>query len=172
MAVSIRQGWLNSQYLNLPATCLYNICSIKSVYRRFQMAGSKLSGDFILRILVGLLFVVIGIEGIGDFGGNALYDELDEVFDIIVGIVLLVAGLLLIVPLFVSGIKASFTKVATLVILVAWIVYIVLADFVYGLKGVNGTEWFEWLEDLIYHLLILASVYKVATPAVRKLGTK
>ena len=134
------------------------------------MAGSKSIGDMILRILVGLLFVIIDIEGMADFGGNALYRELDDVFDIIVGAVLLVAGLLLIVPLFISGIKASFTKTATLVVLVAWVIYIVLADFMYGLRGVDGTEWFEWLEVLIYHLLILASVYKVAQPAVKKLG--
>ncbi len=134
------------------------------------MAGSKSIGDMILRILVGLLFVIIGIEGMADFGGNALYRELDDVFDIIVGAVLLVAGLLLIVPLFITGIKASFTKAATLVVLVAWVIYIVLADFMYGLRGVDGTEWFEWLEVLIYHLLILASVYKVAQPAVKKLG--
>ena len=102
------------------------------------------------------------------YSGN--YEIVDDVFDIIIGAVLLIAGLLLIVPLFISGIKSSFTKIATLVVLVAWIVYIILADFMYGLRGVDGTEWFEWLEVLIYHLLILASVYKVALPAVKKLG--
>ena len=60
------------------------------------MATSKFNGDLLLRILVGILFVVIGIEGIAGFGGNSLYDELDDVFEIIVGVVLLVAGLLLI----------------------------------------------------------------------------
>ena len=136
------------------------------------MATSKVNGDFILKILVGILFVVIGIEGIADFGGNALYDELDQTFDIIVGVVLLVAGLLLIVPSFIGGIKASFIKVSTLVVLVAWIIFIVLEDFVYGLGGLNGDEWFLWLENLVYHLLILSCVYKVAAPAVKKLGNK
>lgn len=136
------------------------------------MATTKVNGDFILKILVGILFVVIGIEGIADFGGNALYDELDQTFDIIVGVVLLVAGLLLIVPSFIGGIKASFVKVSTLVVLIAWIIFIVLEDFVYGLGGLNGDEWFLWLEDLIYHLLILYCIYRVASPAVRKLGNK
>lgn len=136
------------------------------------MAASKLSGDFILKILVGILFVVIGIEGIAGFGGNALYDELDEVFEIIVGVILLVAGLLLIVPSFIGGIKGSFVKISTLIVLVAWIIYIILDDFVYGLSGVNGEEWFTWIENLVYHLLILSCIYKVATPAVRKLGNK
>lgn len=137
------------------------------------MAAGKVNGDFILKILVGILFVVIGIEGIGDFGGNVLFDELDsDVLEIVVGVVLLVAGLLLIVPSFVAGIKASFVKISTLVVLVAWVIYIVLADFVYGLGGVNGDEWFLWIENLVYHLLILYCVYRVATPAVRKLGNK
>ena len=137
------------------------------------MAAGKVKGDFILKILVGILFVVIGIEGIGDFGGNVLFDELDsDVLEIVVGVVLLVAGLLLIVPSFVAGIKASFVKISTLVVLVAWVIYIVLADFVYGLGGVDGDEWFLWIENLVYHLLILYCVYRVATPAVRKLGNK
>ena len=96
------------------------------------MATNKVSGDFILKILVGLLFVIIGIEGIADFGGNALYDELDEVFRIIVGVVLLVAGLLLIIPSFIGGIKGSFVKISTLVVLIAWVIYIILDDFIYG----------------------------------------
>ena len=136
------------------------------------MATGKVNGDFILKILVGILFVVIGIEGIADFGGNDLYDELDEVFQIIVGVVLLVAGLLLIVPSFIGGIKPSFVKISTLVVLVAWVIYIILSDFVYGLGGNDGIEWFEWLEDLVYHLLILYCIYRVASPAVRKLGNK
>ncbi len=136
------------------------------------MATGKVNGDFILKILVGILFVVIGIEGIADFGGNDLYDELDEVFQIIVGVVLLVAGLLLIVPSFIGGIKPSFVKISTLVVLVAWVIYIILSDFVYGLGGNDGSEWFEWLEDLVYHLLILYCIYRVASPAVRKLGNK
>lgn len=137
------------------------------------MAAGKVNGDFILKILVGILFVVIGIEGIGDFGGNVLFDELDsDVLEIVVGVVLLVAGLLLIVPSFVAGIKASFVKISTLVVLAAWVIYIVLADFVYGLGGVDGDEWFLWIENLVYHLLILYCVYRVATPAVRKLGNK
>ena len=135
-------------------------------------AKSKVSGDLILKILVGILFVVIGIEGIGDFGGNDLYDDLDEAMSIIVGAVLLAAGLLLIVPSFVGGIKASFVKVSTLIVLIAWIVYIVLADFVYGLSGNDGNEWFLWLEDLVYHLLILYCIYRVAAPAVKQLGNK
>ena len=136
------------------------------------MAAGKVSGDFILKILVGILFVVIGIEGIADFGGNAIYDELDEPFSIIVGVVLLVAGLLLIVPSFIGGIKGSFIKISTLVVLVAWIIFIILEDFIYGLSGLNGDEGFLWLEGLIYHLLILYCIYRVATPAVRKLGNK
>ena len=136
------------------------------------MANSKVNGDFILKLLVGILFVVIGIEGIANFGGNDLYQKLDEALRIIVGVVLLVAGLLMIVPSFIGGIKKSFVKVSTLIALVAWLIYIVLADFVYGLRGVDGKECFLWIENLVYHLLILYCVYRVASPAVKQLGNK
>ena len=133
--------------------------------------GSRNIGDLLLTVIVGLLFVIIGIEGIGDFGGNILYREMDsDVLEIISGIILLAAGLLMIVPLFIRGIKSSFTKAASIVALVVWIIYILLADFVWGMDGNRGTEWFTWLEGLIYHLLILASIYKVASPAVKKLA--
>ena len=137
-----------------------------------NMATSKVNGDFILKLLVGILFVVIGIEGIANFGGNDLYQKLDEALRIIVGVVILVAGLLMIVPSFIGGIKKSLVKVSTLIALIAWIVYIVLADFVYGLRGVDGKEWFLWIENLVYHLLILYCVYRVASPAVKQLGNK
>ena len=136
------------------------------------MATSKVNGDFVLKLLVGILFVVIGIEGIANFGGNDLYQKLDEALRIVVGVVLLVAGLLMIVPSFIGGIKKSFVKVSTLIVLIAWIIYIVLADFVYGLNGVNGKEWFLWLENMATHLLILYCIYRVASPAVKQLGSK
>ena len=35
-----------------------------------------------------------------------------------------------------------------------------------------GKEWFLWIENLVYHLLILYCVYRVASPAVKQLGNK
>ena len=52
-------------------------------------------------------------------------------------------------------------------VLAVWVIMIIINDFVYGLRGVNGVEWFEWLENFIYHLLILACVYKVSGSALK-----
>ena len=130
---------------------------------------AKALGDLALKVLVGILFVVIGIQGIGEFGGNALYDELDSEMEIIVGVVLLVAGLLLIVPAFIGGIKQDFVRISTLVVLVAWVLFIILSDFVYGFSRFDGERWILWIEDFVMHLLILACIMRVATPAVKKI---
>ena len=130
---------------------------------------AKALGDFALKVLVGILFVVIGIQGIGEFGGNALYDELDSEMEIIVGVVLLVAGLLLIVPAFIGGIKQDFVRISTLVVLAAWVLFIILSDFVYGFSRFDGERWILWIEDFVMHLLILACIMRVATPAVKKI---
>ncbi len=130
---------------------------------------AKALGDLALKVLVGILFVVIGIQGIGEFGGNALYDELDSEMEIIVGVVLLVAGLLLIVPAFIGGIKQDFVRISTLVVLAAWVLFIILSDFVYGFSRFDGERWILWIEDFVMHLLILACIMRVATPAVKKI---
>lgn len=130
---------------------------------------AKALGNLALKVLVGILFVVIGIQGIGEFGGNALYDELDSEMEIIVGVVLLVAGLLLIVPAFIGGIKQDFVRISTLVVLAAWVLFIILSDFVYGFSRFDGERWILWIEDFVMHLLILACIMRVATPAVKKI---
>ena len=133
--------------------------------------SAKAIGDIVMRVLVGILFVCIGIQGIGDFGGNALYSAIDnEVANIILGIVILLAGILLVATIFLSGIKKSFTTASMLIVLAVWVVVIVFADFVEGLSGVKGIEWFTWAETFIYHLLILASIAKVAMPAMKKVA--
>ncbi len=133
---------------------------------------STVNGDFLLKFLVGILFVIIGIEGIADFGSNVLYRQLDETVKIIIGMVLLIAGLLLVVPLFIKGISQSFVKASTLIVLVAWLAFIILADFVYGLRGVDGKAWFLWIETFVYHLLILYCIYRVASSAIKQLVNK
>lgn len=134
---------------------------------------TKFNTDAILRILVGVLFVCIGVEGIADLGSDTgLYRDLDQVWAIILGIVILISGLLLIVPMFVKGISSVFTKVSMGVILVVWVAVIILSDFVYGIKHTSGAEWFSWIETFIYHLLILSCVFDVSLPAIKSVAKK
>ena len=127
---------------------------------------TKLNGDLILRILVGLLFICIGIEGLLGDTSNGLFDVLDnEVLQIVFGVLLLLCGILLIVPSFLKGINTTYVKWSMVAVLVVWILTIIVTDFVEGLKGVNGDEWIYWLEELVTHLLVLACVWKVSSEA-------
>lgn len=124
----------------------------------------KASVDLILKILIGLLFFCIGIQGLMGENTNDLFRYLyrqSEVFSIILGVVLLLCGILLVVPLFVKGISSKFVTISIYVILVAWILIILLTDFVYGFKGVSGAGWFNWIENFIYHVLILSCIWKI-----------
>ena len=127
---------------------------------------TKLSGDIVLRVLVGLLFICIGIQGLMGDTSNGLFDVLDnEVLEILLGILLLLCGVLLIVPSFLKGINAKYVNWSMVAILVVWVLTIVMTDFVDGLKGVNGDEWIGWIEDLVTHLLVLACVFRVSKDA-------
>ncbi len=128
--------------------------------------GTKIDGNLILRILVGLLFICIGIEGLLGDTSNGLFDVLDnEVLQIVFGVLLLLCGILLIVPSFLKGINTTYVKWSMVAVLVVWILTIIVTDFVEGLKGVNGDEWIYWLEELVTHLLVLACVWKVSSEA-------
>ena len=152
---------LEWEYLKYGGVCMATKTSIAK-------ESVKFTGDLILRILVGLLFICIGIQGFMGETSNELFRSLDnEVLEIILGIIPVLCGLLLIVPLFLKGINKVYVKWSMIAVLVVWVIMIIINDFVYGLNGVNGVEWFEWLENLIYHLLILACVYKVSGSALK-----
>ena len=129
----------------------------------------QFGGDLVLRILVGLLFICIGIQGVAGESNNDLFRAVDnEVLEIILGIVMILSGVLLIVPSFLRGINKAYVKWSMIIVLVVWIIMIILTDFYYGFRGINGMEWFTWIENFIYHLLILASIYKVSGGALKK----
>ncbi len=136
------------------------------------MAKSNV-GDILLRLLVALLFICIGIQGMANYNTNGLYAAIkSEAFSIILGIVIFLAGLLILVPLFYKKIPAVCVNVSMVVILVVWILVIVFADFVYGLKHTKDMQWFSWIENFIYHLLILNCVWNVSRNSLAALVSK
>ena len=136
------------------------------------MAKSK-TGDLVLRVLVAVLFICIGIQGMANYNSNGLYAAVkSEVFSIILGIVIFLAGLLILVPVFYSRIPKIFVNISMVVVLVVWVLVIIFADFVYGLKHTSGMEWFSWIENFIYHLLILSCVWNVSRNSVAELVAK
>ncbi len=126
------------------------------------MAKGAAIRDIGLKVLIGLLFICIGVEGVASGRGNDLYSAIgDDTINIILGIVLIVCGLLIIVPLFVSGIKSVFSKWSTIIVAVVWVLVIIFTDFVNGFGSFRGIDFFIWLETFIYHLLILFCILYV-----------
>ena len=134
----------------------------------------KKSANFVLGILIGLLFVCLGIEGIADIGSNELYRAINnDIGNIIMGVIILVSGLLLLVQTLGFGkLPRNFSTIAEAVICVVWVLVIVFADFVYGIKHTSGTKWIVWLENLIYHIMILCCVAIVCFPTIAKAAVK
>ena len=140
----------------------------------YNMAVAKKSANFVLGILIGLLFICMGIEGIADLGTNELYRAIDsDIWNILMGVIILLAGLMLLVQTLGFGkLPKAYTLIAQIVIVVIWILVIVFADFVYGVKHTSGAEWIVWLENLIYHIMILACVGIVCFPTLAKAASK
>lgn len=138
------------------------------------MAKVSKGANFILGVLIGILFICIGVEGIADLGTNELYRAIDsKVWNIIMGIIILLAGFLLLVQTLGFGkLPKMYSTIAELVIVVIWILVIIFADFVYGVKHTNGAEWVVWLENLIYHIMILCCVGIVCFPTLKKAAVK
>jgi len=128
-----------------------------------------MTSDLVLRILVGLLFVCIGFGGMIGRNTNRLFQAVNnDLISVILGLVVLLSGLLLIVPIFLKGISATYVKISMIVVVAVWVIIMLLSDFYYGFKGTHGVEWFNWLENFIYHLLILSCIWKVSAGAFTK----
>lgn len=125
-----------------------------------QIAGKKISFDFLIRISVSLLFVCMGIKG---FLGNTdgIYNIFDsEGLNYIIGILLLLSGVAVFLPMFIKGISKSIVSISSIVMLVAWILVIVFADFEPGFKNMDGKDIVLWIEQFSVHLIVLGAIIK------------
>ncbi|MGM0432100.1 MAG: hypothetical protein ACQEQU_05245, partial [Spirochaetota bacterium] len=108
----------------------------------------------VLQILIGLLFVTMGIIGFstsrslgGDFAGEfaGIFGGDRELLRNIVSVILLVCGLVLVVSIWIKGLSAKIVSVAKIATLVIWLILIVVLDILSVNFGrMDGTEWFVW----------------------------
>lgn len=127
-------------------------------------------GTLILQIALGLLFIVAGIwtlqGGKGDEMAAAFYSIFDndiaKVISIIFGIIEMIAGVFLILRLFVA-IGTQLDSLLLLIIMIVWIVAIVLMDFLGGdgLFKNFDSGFLPWLNRFARHLLVLGAVIRV-----------
>lgn len=121
-------------------------------------------GRLLLQIAIGALLIVGGIlafTGSGDFGVTAIRDVFsgtaEKICVIVFGVIELVAGLFIILDIFLGNLLGKFLGICILIIAIVWIVAIVFADFLNGhfLRG----GFLPWLWNFASHLLVLGGFF-------------
>lgn len=131
---------------------------------------NKSIGTLVLQIALGLLFIVGGIwtiqGGRGDELATAFYSIFDndiaKVISIVFAIIEMVAGVFLILRLFLN-INTKLDTLLLLIIMIVWIVAIILMDFL-GSDGIAknlDSGFLGWVNRFARHLLVFGAVLKV-----------
>lgn len=126
-------------------------------------------GKLLLQIAVGAMLTVAGIwalQGGGDAGISAIRSliesrSVENILCIVFGIVELIAGVFLILSIFIGDKFGSLGKILMIIIMVVWIIAIVLIDFLgSGSLLKHGSHWnfLAWLYNFAYHLIVLGAL--------------
>lgn len=132
--------------------------------------GSNFSlGRLLLQIAVGAMLTVAGIwalQGGGDAGVAAIRSlienrNVESILCIVFGIIELIAGIFLILSLFIGDKFGDLGKILMIIIMIVWIIAIVLIDFLGSgslLKHSSHWNFLRWLYDFAYHLVVLGAI--------------
>ncbi len=126
-------------------------------------------GKLLLQIAVGAMLTVAGIwalQGGGDAGVAAIRHiiearNVESILCIIFGVIELIAGVFLILDIFLGDRLGGLGKILMMIILIVWIIAIVLIDFLgSGSLFNHGSHWnfLNWLYDFAYHLIVLGAI--------------
>ena len=123
-------------------------------------------GRLLLQIAVGAMLTVAGIwalQGGGDEGIAAIKyligaRDFERILCIAFGIVELIAGVFLILALFIGDKIGALGKVLTLIIIIVWIIAIVLIDFLGNHGLFKQNNFLNWLYNFAYHLIVLGAL--------------
>lgn len=121
----------------------------------------------ILQFAVGAMLAIGGIwalQGNGDFGARAIKEvvngDLGKILFIAFGVVELLAGIFLILSLFIGDRLGKLTVVLMIIIAIVWLAAIVLSDFMgnSGLLRGGAQNFLKWLYTFASHLIVLAAI--------------
>ena len=123
-------------------------------------------GRLLLQIAVGAMLTVAGIwalQGGGDEGIAAIRyligaRDIERILCIVFGIIELIAGVFLILELFIGDKIGSLSKILTLIIIIVWIIAIVLIDFLGNHGLFKQNNFLNWLYNFAYHLIVLGAL--------------
>lgn len=134
------------------------------------MSDTRFSiGRIFIQIALGAMLLVGGIwalQGGGDVGISAIRSmvqdsSMESILRISFGVVELIAGLFLIIALFIGDRLGLFGRILMIIIMIVWIAAIVLSDFLGAgglLKHGNAWNFLKWLYDFAYHLIVLGAI--------------
>jgi hypothetical protein len=130
-----------------------------------------LASTRIQQLLIALLFIAMGMMGFASASGagSQLSRELSNMFGgdrelllYILSALELLCGIFLVVQFFMNGVVDKFGKLALTIILVFWLVLIVILDILtIDFGGFHGSDWFSWIEQVVLHLIVLASIVQL-----------
>ncbi len=141
------------------------------------MSKTHLSlGRLILQLALGLFLAISGIwvlagfgnwswVSTGDAGATAIKSiiqnrTLENILVISYGVVELIAGIFLILSLFIGDVFGAFGNILHIIIMIVWIVAIVLIDFLSSSTGISllRNSFLKWLYQVASHLIILGAL--------------
>lgn len=123
-------------------------------------------GRLLMQIALGALLAIAGIwalMGGGDFGAEGIRSIFDgtveKIFVVIFGVIELLAGIFLILELFMGDVFGKIDNILMLIIIIVWIVAIVLGDILGGhfLKP----DFMKWLWTFASHVLVLGVMFNL-----------
>ena len=128
---------------------------------------TKKSSAFVLRLIISLLYISIGLQGLISRGGRsgigALYSAFSsDVVIYLVAVIVMLGGLVMLIPLFTKKLSPVFVKAGTIAVLVIWIAAIFFADIAPGFRGFRAEHWISWIESLMFHLIVLVATFDVS----------
>ena len=125
-------------------------------------------GRLLLQLALGAMLAVAGIwsfQGHGDDAVGAIravFDgNVENVLVVVFGVIELLAGIFLILELFMGDQFGKLDNILMLIVMIVWIVAIVLMDFLAKgglLNGFNAKNFLEWLYTFAAHLIILGAM--------------
>ena len=118
----------------------------------------------ILKIFVGIFFLLLGITGIIPYVDESIFslNNRSLTLEIIFGVVEIICGLIILLNLFSVKNYKSVAN-ACIVVLIFWVARIILSNFIWGsLPNINSPRIFSWALVISTEAVIAASVWVVA----------
>ena len=118
----------------------------------------------ILKIFVGIFFLLLGITGIIPYVDESIFslNNRSLTLEIIFGVVEIICGLIILLNLFSVKNYKSVAN-ACIVVLIFWVARIILSNFIWGYPpNINSPRIFSWALVISTETVIAASVWVVA----------